>query len=70
MNRAKMFAEITVIDPDTKGEVEVSMFKHENGGIFGIDTSYIDQCLPEDGDCFIPDPFETNFTEGVILEGV
>jgi len=65
-----MFAEITVIDPDTKGEVEVSMFKHENGGIFGIDTSYIDQCLPEDGDCFIPDPFETNFTEGVILEGV
>lgn len=58
MNRAKMFAEITVIDPDTKGEVQVSMFKHNNGGIFGIDSSYIDQCLPEDGEVVIGDPID------------
>lgn len=57
MTKAKMFTEITVTDPDTGGEVEVSMFKHENGGIFGIDSSYIDQVLPEEGEISIPDPF-------------
>ena len=54
---AKFFKEITVIDPDTNGNVEISLFKHENGGIFGIDSSYIEQCMPEEGDAFINDPF-------------
>lgn len=40
MNTAKYIKEITVVDPDSKGEVQVSMFKHEqSGGIFGIDLS-------------------------------
>ena len=48
--RAKFVREVTVIDPDTKGGVEISIYKHENGGMFGIDTSYADQVLDEGDD--------------------
>lgn len=57
MNRAKFVKEIVVIDPDSKGEVAMSVFKHEGGGMFALDSSYIEQVLPEEGDCIIPDPF-------------
>lgn len=60
MNTAKFVQEITVIDPDSKGQVELSVFKHENGGIFAIDSSYLDQCFEDDVDPIIPDPFFTN----------
>lgn len=51
------------------------VFKHDNGGMFALDSSYIEQVLPEDDDtCFIPDPFndEFSFTEKSVvkLEGV
>jgi hypothetical protein len=46
-----------VIDPDTKGEVELTILKHENGGMFAIDSSFIDQCFDDDEDPIIPDPF-------------
>jgi len=63
-----------VIDPDTKGEVELSVFKHENGGMFALDSSYIVQVLPEEGDCLIPDPFVDDYnadtTAEVLLTGV
>jgi len=71
---AKFVKEITVIDPDSKGEVELSVFKHQNGGMFALDSSYIEQVLPEEGDCYIPDPFsdehdiETNCV--VLLTGI
>lgn len=29
--RAKFIKEITVVDPDTQSDVELSLFKHENG---------------------------------------
>ena len=32
---------ITVIDPDTQGEVQVSIFKLENGGMIGVDESFL-----------------------------
>ena len=56
---AKFVREVTVIDPDTKGEVEIAIYKHENGGMFGIDTSYVDQVLDGDDsmELKIPDPF-------------
>ena len=54
---AKFVTEIKVKDPDTNGTVEISLFKHENGGMFALDSSYIVQVLPEEGDCYIPDPF-------------
>jgi len=77
MNTAKFVKEVVVVDPDSKGEVAMSVFKHEAGAMFAIDSSYIDQCLPEDGDCYIPDPFETyskdnmyNSNDGLKLLGV
>lgn len=58
MNTAKFINEVTVVDPDSMAEVEVSMFKHnESGGIFGVDSSYLDQCFEKDIDPVIPDPF-------------
>lgn len=54
---AKFVAEIRVKDPDTNAPVEISLFKHQNGGMFAVDSSYIVQVLPEEGDCYIPDPF-------------
>ncbi len=56
MKQAKWISDITVIDPDTKGEVEVSIFKHECGGMFGIDDSFIENVL-SDNKPTIPDPF-------------
>jgi len=55
---AKFVKEITVTDPDTDGNVELFVFKHENGGMFAIDSSYIEQCLPEEdeGNPYINDP--------------
>jgi hypothetical protein len=59
-HRAKFVKEITVIDPDTLGEVHLEIYKHENGGMFGIDTSYVDQVPPDESiELCIPDPFAT-----------
>lgn len=40
--KGKFIQTITVIDPDTGGEVKVDMFKLETGGTVGIDASYIE----------------------------
>jgi hypothetical protein len=58
MQTAKLIQTITINDPEG-GEVEVDIFKHSNGGIFGLDASYIDQELNLDDDepIIIPDPF-------------
>jgi hypothetical protein len=57
MTKAKLVKEITVVDPDTKGEVQLSVYKHENGGMFAMDSSYLDQCTDEDSYPIIQDPF-------------
>jgi hypothetical protein len=44
--RAKFVKEIGVIDPDTKGEVHLAVYKHENGGMFAIDSSFVEQKDP------------------------
>jgi len=58
---AKFVNEITVIDPDTKGEVQLSVYKHQNGGMFAMDSSYLEQVAEEQDDVvdsyIIPDPF-------------
>lgn len=58
MSKAKFVTEITVIDPDTNSPVEVSIFKHEEGGMFGIDSSYYTQVCEEneDGNALCNDP--------------
>ena len=45
---ATYIKDIVIQDPDTGGDVEVTLFKHQNGGIFGIDASHIDQVAEED----------------------
>jgi len=64
MNKAKFVKDVTVIDPDTLGEVEVTIFKHPNGGMFGLDASYIEQELEEDNEITV-DPFNVN--ESILL---
>jgi hypothetical protein len=68
MQEAKLFKEIEVIDPDTKGEVQLAVFKHQNGGIFAIDSSYIEQEFEDDNDPNIPDPFSKDNMNWVVLK--
>ena len=57
-NSAEYVKEISVIDPDSKGEVAMCVFKHnESGGMFAVDSSYLEQCFDDDTDPVIPDPF-------------
>ena len=66
---ARYIQEITVIDPDSKGEVEMSVFKHDqSSGMFAIDSSYLDQCFEDDEDPIIADPF--NEEKEIILHGL
>ena len=57
MNTAKFVKEITVQDPDTGGDVEMEVYKHQNGGMFAIDSSFLDQVHDDDTYPVIPDPF-------------
>lgn len=42
---AKFVKEIKVKDPDSHGDVHLSVYKHENGGMFALDSSFIEQVL-------------------------
>jgi hypothetical protein len=53
---AKFVTEVWVVDPETGGVVHVGIYKHQNGGMLGVDSSYIEQVIPEDSDV-IYDPF-------------
>ena len=77
--RAKFVTEITVIDPDTKMKIELAVYKHENGGMFAIDSSFVEQVAPNDellemqGDditCMIMDPFSYGNPETLYLKEV
>jgi hypothetical protein len=57
INTATFVTEVTVIDPDSKGEVELSVLKHEGGGMFAIDSSYLVECFEDDIDPILDDPF-------------
>jgi hypothetical protein len=54
--KAKFVKEIEVVDPDSQGVVHLAVYKHENGGMFAIDSSYIEQVLEDVSDT-ICDPF-------------
>ncbi|HLO91576.1 MAG TPA: hypothetical protein VK172_10475 [Lentimicrobium sp.] len=57
--KAKLVCEIMVKDPDTKNRIPVAIYKHENGGMFGVDSSFILQVAEEDENenALIPDVF-------------
>ena len=63
--KAKFVEEITVKDPDTGGDVVLEVYKHENGGIFAIDSSYLDQVSDT-----ITDPFANKFVKLILTGGV
>lgn len=65
---AKYVQEITVTDPDTQLPVEIALFKHENGGMFAIDSSYIEQVFEDERNVIIKDPLNKN--GNVLLMGV
>ncbi len=55
---AKYVCEITVEDPDSKAPVELSVFKDSiSGGMFAVDSSYLEQCFEDDKDPVIQNPF-------------
>ena len=61
--------EVTVIDPNSKGEVSMSVFVHDqSGGMFAVDSSFLDQEFDDDVDPVIADPF--NEDKEVILHGL
>ena len=72
MRTAKFVCEIRVKDPDSKGKVEVAMYKHENGGMFGVDSSFLDQVVNTDefDRPIIPDPFSDSGAEEGTVEHV
>lgn len=57
MTKAIFVTEITIVDPDTQGNVQVSIYKHPNGGMFGMDSSYLESITEDDESPVIPDPF-------------
>ena len=58
MKKAKYITYQLVFDPDTQMEVEISVYKHENGGMFAMDSSWLDQCTDPDNYPVIRDPFD------------
>ena len=77
MQKAKFIKEITIEDPDTGQPIEMEVYKHENGGMFAIDSSYLEQVADEDmdGQARIIDPFYSTYelkdeAEILILEGI
>ena len=59
VNVANFVNEIEVIDPDTNDVVHLAVYKHQNGGMFAVDSSFIEQVAEEcsAGDAVINDPF-------------
>ena len=46
------------------GPTEVQIYEHANGGYFGVDGSFLDQCTEDP--CFIPDPFNEGYSVQLI----
>jgi len=72
MKKAYFVTEILVTDPDTKAPVEVAIYKHENGGMFGIDSSFLEQVARTDDfdRPIVPDPLcdvEDDVLDEVVL---
>lgn len=57
--KGKFVKSITIIDPDTKLEVQVGIYKLTNGGMVGIDESFLANT---------DEPVFSPFDPGVILD--
>jgi len=58
MNRAILIGEVTVNDiTENKEEVQILIFKDiQSGGMFGIDSSFIEQTFDEDEPFIVTEP--------------
>lgn len=45
-------------------DTNLSVYQHENGGIFAIDSSFLDQCCDDDSYPVILDPFSEDIYLG------
>ncbi|MFW6224955.1 MAG: hypothetical protein ACOC4B_01665 [Bacteroidota bacterium] len=54
--KSTFIKKITVTD-ESGLDVEISVLKHECGGMFAIDSSFIEQCFEDDEKVIISDPF-------------
>ena len=69
MARARFIEEIVVKDPVTGSLIEMEVYLHENGGMFAIDSSFLDQIAPEEVEgTMIMDPFSLGNPENLYLE--
>ena len=57
MKKGLFVAEVVVTDPETGGLVEVEIYKHPNGAMFGVDSSYLDNNFDDDVCPVVPDLF-------------
>jgi len=57
MNGAIFINEVTINDPSSLLDVQVSMFKDiKSGGMFGVDSSFIEQNFDEDEPVIVIEP--------------
>lgn len=49
-----------VRDPDVDVMVEICIFKHDNGGMFSVDASFLEQNFEDQDDCIVPDVFNND----------
>ena len=57
--KAKLVAEVSLTDPDSGSQVEVSIYKMETGGMIGIDSSFLSNT---------DEPVWSPFDQGVMLD--
>lgn len=68
MTKAQLITVISVDDPGTNSQVDVAIYKHENGAMFGVDASFIDQYFDDDELCILPDMFSNNYDNVILNE--
>ena len=57
MITAKYITEISITDPDSNTEVQPSIYKEVTGGLFALDSSFIEQVFSEEDQLIIDSPF-------------
>lgn len=72
MKQAYFVTNITVQDPETGADVFLDVFKHQNGGMFAMDSSYLESIGDigdnEDDNIKIADPFVDPYEKYELLE--
>ncbi len=63
MNNATFITEVTVIDPDSQGEVKTAIFKDQgSGATFGVDSSYL-ETFDDDEAVIVTEPINGKLIE-------